>query len=60
MLGKILITSLVLLLVWAVFFRRPARRRSPPVRPLALERCPRCGVHRLEGEVCECGRLGDK
>jgi len=63
MLLKALLISAVLLVVWAVFFRRrrPLRRLGRPrVRnPFAerpLVRCRTCGIYLPAGERCDCGR----
>jgi ribosomal protein L32 len=65
MLTKIVVTLLVFLTIWLVFFRRPKpRRRSGPDRkalphPLQLARCPRCGTWRLPESPCACTRGDD-
>jgi len=61
MLSKLAITALVGLLVWLVFFRRPAAKRRGGTKkalphPLSLARCPGCGVYRLPEAPCDCTR----
>ena len=65
MLTKLAVTALTLLLIWAVFFRRPKPRRRGPgsdkelPHPMHLARCPGCGVYRLPDSPCDCTRQRD-
>lgn len=58
MVTKILILLAALGVLWWFAFRsgrsrigKSGAKSAPPVKLVA---CPRCGVHRAEGERCEC------
>lgn len=56
---KLAALGVALLIVWLVMFRTVRGPVSPKPKPPELkahklEPCPKCGVYRLPGGVCEC------
>jgi len=59
MMIKLAVLGVALVIIWLVLFRTARgsageRRKPPELKTQALESCPKCGVYRLPGGVCDC------
>jgi hypothetical protein len=56
---KLAVLGVALVIVWLVMFRTvrgpvSPRPKPPELKAQKLEPCPKCGVYRVPGGVCDC------